>query len=58
MTENVFGCACGFKCVESQLAKSEGACPRCGKRTAQNKEKFGKEVTEDTNIHKILRGEA
>ncbi len=30
MSENLFGCRCGFKCVESQLAKSDGYCPVCG----------------------------
>jgi len=58
MNEQIFGCACGFKCVESQLAKSEGACPRCGKRTTEQKAKYGKEAVEQTNIHKLLRGEA
>ncbi len=57
MQENYFGCSCGFKCVESQLAKTEGACPKCGKRTLANKEKFGAEKSEQTNLHKISRGE-
>ena len=52
MAENVVGCSCGFKCVESQLAKSEGACPKCGLRTADNKVKFGKETKEATQLHK------
>jgi hypothetical protein len=52
MAENVFGCACGFKCVDSQLAKSEGACPKCGLRTVDNKAKFGKETKEVTQLHK------
>jgi hypothetical protein len=29
MSENIFACKCGFKCVESQLGKSEGFCPKC-----------------------------
>lgn len=57
MAENYFACACGFKCVEGQLAKTEGACPKCGKRTEQNKAKFGVEKTEQTNLHKTSRGE-
>lgn len=52
MAENVVGCACGFKCVESQLAKSEGACPKCGLRTMDNKAKFGKETKEQTTLNK------
>lgn len=30
MTENLFACRCGFKCVESQTAKTDGYCPKCG----------------------------
>ncbi len=56
MTE-MFSCACGFKCVEGQLAKTDGACPKCGKRTAQNKDKYGVEKQEQTQLHKISRGE-
>ena len=55
--ENYFTCGCGFKCVEGQLAKTEGACPKCGKRTASNKAKFAKETTEQTELHKLSRGE-
>lgn len=29
MAENIYQCKCGFKCVESQLSKSEGYCPKC-----------------------------
>ena len=30
MSETIFCCGnCGFKCVESQLGKSEGYCPKC-----------------------------
>jgi len=57
MAENFFGCACGFKCVESQLAKTDGACPKCGKRTEQNKAKFDSLKTEQTDLHKVSRGE-
>jgi len=55
--ENYFACACGFKSVEGQLAKTEGACPKCGRRTAQNKAKFDKQSTEMTDNHKKSRGE-
>lgn len=30
MSEELFVCKCGFKCVEGQLAKSDGFCPKCG----------------------------
>jgi hypothetical protein len=36
----MFFCKCGFKCVEGQLAKSEGNCPKCGKGNATLKEKY------------------
>jgi len=29
MSENFFYCKCGFKCVEGQLAKNNGDCPKC-----------------------------
>jgi len=29
MNDQMFQCKCGFKCVEGQLAKSEGYCPKC-----------------------------
>lgn len=57
MQENYFGCSCGFKCVESQLAKTEGACPRCGKRTQAMKDKYSSEKVEQTTLHKQSRGE-
>jgi hypothetical protein len=57
MSENYFTCACGFKCVEGQLAKTSGACPRCGKRTESMKLKFSSEKTEQTNLAKLSRGE-
>jgi hypothetical protein len=57
MNENYFACSCGFKCVEGQLAKSDGACPKCGKRTVAMKEKYDSSKSEQTNIHKQLRGE-
>ena len=57
MNESYFACACGFKCVEGQLAKSEGACPKCGRRTAAMKTKYDATTTEMTTIHKQLRGE-
>ncbi len=55
--ETYYGCKCGFKCVESQLAKTEGACPKCGARSGAMKEKYGAEKMEMTNIHKVSRGE-
>lgn len=56
MSDTYFGCACGFKCVESQLSKTEGACPKCGRRTATNKIKFGSETMEMTDKHIKSRG--
>ena len=38
----MFYCQCGFKCVEGQLAKTEGNCPKCGKGRAELKAKFAK----------------
>jgi len=29
MTDTIFACRCGYKCVETQLAKTDGFCPRC-----------------------------
>ncbi len=55
MSDIVIGCSCGFKCVESQLAKTEGACPKCGKRSAEMKQKYS--TSEMTNFHKISKGE-
>jgi len=55
--EQYFMCACGFKCVEGQIAKTEGACPKCGKRTVTMKTKYAKESTEMTDLHKKSRGE-
>lgn len=40
MSENYYYCPCGFKCVEGQLAKSGGNCPKCGKGTTAMKAKF------------------
>jgi len=28
---DMFYCKCGFKCVEGQLAKTDGDCPKCKK---------------------------
>jgi hypothetical protein len=36
----MFACACGFKCDETQLAKSAGTCPKCGKGTQALKDKY------------------
>lgn len=55
--EGYFGCPCGFKCVEIQLAKTSGACPKCGNRTASMKAKYDVETSEKTDLHKISRGE-
>lgn len=41
MNENYFYCKCGFKCVEGQLAKSDGKCPKCGKANAAMSAKYG-----------------
>lgn len=41
MTEAIFQCKCGFKCVESQLAKSEGACPSCKQTRKDMSTKYG-----------------
>ena len=51
MADEIYACVCGFKCVESQLAKTEGACPKCGRRSAKNKEKYGGSY-EMTELHK------
>lgn len=57
MSENMFICSCGFKCVEGNVAKTEGACPKCGKRSTANKTKYAKESFEQTDLHKKSRGE-
>lgn len=31
MSEEIFACKCGFKCVNSTLYKTDGNCPKCGK---------------------------
>lgn len=36
----MFQCVCGFRCVESQVAKTEGSCPKCNKTRADMKAKF------------------
>lgn len=42
--EQYFGCPeCNFKCVEIQLAKTRGGCPKCGLRSRAMKEKYGNE---------------
>lgn len=51
MSEVYWGCTCGFKSVESQLAKTAGACPKCGRRTAANRSKYAEETTEQTDMH-------
>lgn len=42
MAENIYQCKCGFKCVESQLGKSEGYCPKCNEGRADLIEKHAK----------------
>jgi len=54
--EQYFACKCGFKCVENQLAKTEGACPKCGSRNENMKNKYGG-IQEKTDLHKKSRGE-
>lgn len=29
--DDMFACSCGFKCVKSQLYKTDGLCPVCKK---------------------------
>jgi hypothetical protein len=43
MTEEMFACKCGFKCVMSTLYKTDGKCPKCGKNLASPTEyaKYG-----------------
>ncbi len=57
MSENIYSCACGFKCIQSQLSKTKGACPKCGKRIKAMKDLYGDEVIEQTNFNKLSRGE-
>jgi len=42
MSEEMYACKCGFKCVISQLAKSDGFCPKCGEGRSEHIEKFAK----------------
>ena len=37
--DSYYYCECGFKCVEGQLSKSKGACPKCGSIRADMAEK-------------------
>jgi hypothetical protein len=37
----MFACKCGFKCDETQLAKTDGDCPKCKKTNAAMKAKYG-----------------
>jgi len=43
MSETYFHCKCGFKCVEGQLAKTDGACPseKCKVKRADMASKYG-----------------
>ncbi len=43
MSEELFVCKCGFKCVQSQLYKTDGNCPVCGKKHphAESYAKYG-----------------
>lgn len=36
----MFYCKCGFKCVEGQLAKTDGDCPKCKGSRADMKLKY------------------
>lgn len=40
MSDELFVCKCGFKCVYGQLAKTDGYCPKCGNGRADLLEKF------------------
>jgi len=40
MSENIYQCKCGFKCVESMLAKTQGYCPVCKEGRKDNIEKY------------------
>lgn len=51
MAAEMFGCSCGFLCVESQLAKTQGACPKCGLRTAYYRAKYQTDDAEQTQFH-------
>lgn len=42
MSEPLFVCKCGFKCVEGQLAKTEGFCPKCGEGREEHTSKYAK----------------
>jgi len=42
MGDNIHICKCGFKCVEAQLGKTEGYCPKCNEGRADLIEKHGK----------------
>lgn len=35
MSEEIVACSCGFKCVKSQLYKTDGLCPKCNKNYAK-----------------------
>jgi len=41
MSETYYYCKCGFKCVEGQLAKTDGKCPKCAKARPDMAAKFG-----------------
>lgn len=43
MSETYYYCKCGFKCVEGQLAKTDGACPKkdCQTKRKDMAAKFG-----------------
>lgn len=42
MSDVMFQCKCGFKCVDTQLSKSEGYCPKCNEGRSDMLEKHGK----------------
>ena len=42
MSEQMFFCKCGFKCIEGTLAKTDGNCPKCNKPAGTaTKAKYG-----------------
>jgi hypothetical protein len=42
MSDAIYQCKCGFKCVESMLSKTEGYCSVCKEGRADMLEKYGK----------------
>lgn len=42
MSEELYVCKCGFKCIMGQLAKTDGYCPVCKEGRADMIEKHAK----------------